>query len=95
MFQKGAPDILGYTKKPLLYRDYCVGHGPTGHYSCDDDAIDDGTVHASLTGVEVLGQYALLYLGRIIRQLGHRCCPVDEKVEEGNKKEALGSTLRQ
>ena len=69
MFQNGAPDILSYTKRPLLYRDYCVGCGPLGHCSCDDDTMDNGTIHASLTGGEVLGRYGLLYLGRFIRRL--------------------------
>lgn len=84
MFQNGAPDVLSYTKRPLLYRVYCVGRGPSGHCSCD--AMDNGTIHASLTGYEVLGRYGLLYLGRFVRQLGHSCCSMDEKVEEeGNR----------
>jgi len=71
VFQNGAPGILSYTKRPLMYCDYCVGRCPTGHCSCDDDAMDNGTIHASLTGGEVLGRYALLYLGRFVRRLGH------------------------
>jgi hypothetical protein len=58
--------------------------------------MDNGTIHASLKGGEVLGLYGLLYLGRFIRRLGHSCCSMDEKVEEeGNKEEALGSALLQ
>ena len=56
MFQKGPPDVLSYTKRPLIYRDYCLGRGPTGRYSSDDDATDNGTIHASLIGGDVLGR---------------------------------------
>ena len=92
MFQKGASDILNYTKRPLLYRDYCACRGPTGHCSCVDDAMDNGTIHASPTGGEVLGRYGLHYLGRFVRRLGYSCYSMGEKIEEeGNKKEALGS----